>query len=107
MLYLTRDALKAGHGVPMSEEISDKYMAALNERDLKFFSQFEGAELMAEKYDISREDMEQFAVASHAKAVAATEAGYFTKEILSLQGKDKEGNEVVHDAVSLGQFSAV
>ena len=43
------DGVKAGHGVPMSEVIADKYMPALTERGQKFFSQFEGAELVAEK----------------------------------------------------------
>ena len=92
------DAVKAGHGVPISDEIKDKYSEALSERDLKFFSQFEGAELLAAKWDISREQMELFAEASHAKAQAATEAGLFSREILPLAGKDKEENEVVHDS---------
>lgn len=41
--------------------------------------------------------MEAFAVASHQRAAAATDKGYFKREILPLPGKDKEGNEVVHD----------
>ena len=57
--------VKAGHGLPMSEVIAEKYMPALSERGQKFFSQFEGAELVAEKYEISRLDMEEFAVGSH------------------------------------------
>jgi len=61
------------------------------------FSQFEGAEILAEKYEISREEMDAFAVASHAKAQNATTKGYFAKEIVPLTGTDKQGNEVVHD----------
>lgn len=91
------DGVKAGHGLPISDKIVEKYMPALTERGQKFFSQFEGAELVAEKYDISRLDMEAFAVASHAKAVSATKAGHFKREIVALKGKDKEENEVVHD----------
>ena len=41
------------------------------------FSQFEGAEILAEKYDLTRAEMEDFALASHQKAAAATDAGHF------------------------------
>ena len=40
------------------------------------------AELVAEKYAISREDQDAFAAASHAKAAAAIKEGRFTDEII-------------------------
>lgn len=40
------------------------------------------AELVAEKYGVSRDDMDTFAAASHAKAFAAINAGKFTDEII-------------------------
>ncbi len=40
-------------------------------------SQFTGAEMMATKWDISREDMEEFAVESHLRAIRAREEGRF------------------------------
>jgi acetyl-CoA C-acetyltransferase len=49
-------------------------------------SQFRGAELMAEKWDITREDSERFAYQSHQRALAAIEAGHFTREITELAG---------------------
>jgi acetyl-CoA C-acetyltransferase len=45
-------------------------------------SQFHGAEMIAEKWDISREDMEQFALASHERALAAIDEGRFEREIV-------------------------
>jgi acetyl-CoA C-acetyltransferase len=45
-------------------------------------SQFRGAELIAEKWDISREEMERFALESHRRAVAAQSAGRFDREIV-------------------------
>ncbi|MCK0176825.1 steroid 3-ketoacyl-CoA thiolase FadA6 [Mycolicibacterium sp. F2034L] len=45
-------------------------------------SQFRGAELIADKWDISREEMEQFAYASHQRAFAAIRGGHFDNEIL-------------------------
>ncbi len=45
-------------------------------------SQFRGAEMIAEKWDISREDMERFALESHERAVHAIDAGAFKDEIV-------------------------
>jgi acetyl-CoA C-acetyltransferase len=91
------DAVAAGHGIPTSDEIKAKYGAALEARGQKFFSQFEGAEIVAEQYELTREDLDSFAVKSHARAVVATQEGRFKREILPLQGLDKEGNEIIHD----------
>ncbi len=49
-------------------------------------SQFRGAEMIAEKWDISRDDMEQFAVESHQRAIAARDEGRFEAEIAPLNG---------------------
>ncbi len=46
-------------------------------------SQFRGAEMIAEKWDISREDMERFALESHQRAVRAIDADAFKDEIVS------------------------
>jgi acetyl-CoA C-acetyltransferase len=44
-------------------------------------SQFRAAEMIAEKWDISREDMEAFALASHERALTAIDEGRFEREI--------------------------
>jgi acetyl-CoA C-acetyltransferase len=44
-------------------------------------SQFRSAEMIAEKWDISREDMERFALESNNRALAAIEKGHFEREI--------------------------
>ena len=44
-------------------------------------SQFNSAEMIAEKWDVSREDMEKFALTSHERAKAAIAAGHFENEI--------------------------
>jgi acetyl-CoA C-acetyltransferase len=49
-------------------------------------SQFRGAELIAEHWDISREDMERFALQSHQRALAAQAAGKFDAELAPLEG---------------------
>ena len=45
-------------------------------------SQFRGAEMIAERWDISREDMERFALQSHQRAFAAIAEGRFDNEII-------------------------
>jgi len=55
-------------------------------------SQFNGAELIAHRWDVSREDMEEFALRSHQRAVNATDQRLFEEEIVPLAGlKDDEG----------------
>jgi acetyl-CoA C-acetyltransferase len=49
-------------------------------------SQFRGAELIAEKWGISREDMEAFAYESHQRALRAIDEGRFEAEIAPLEG---------------------
>ncbi len=43
------------------------------------------AEKVAERWKVSREDQDLFAVESHRRAIAATEAGYFSDEILDYE----------------------
>ena len=45
-------------------------------------SQFRGAEMIAQKWDVSREDMERFALTSHQRAVAAAADGVFADELV-------------------------
>ena len=77
-------------GQPNSSIVQDRFGPS------GFYSQFVGAELVASKYDITRLDMDTFAAASHAKAAAAIAAGKFDDEIVTVEGRDKEGNVVEH-----------
>jgi acetyl-CoA C-acetyltransferase len=45
-------------------------------------SQFRAADLIAEKWDISRESMEEYALQSHRRALAAIAAGRFDREVV-------------------------
>jgi acetyl-CoA C-acetyltransferase len=55
-------------------------------------SQFRGAELIAEKWQITREDMERFAYESHRRAIRASDEGRFANEIAPLgEVKQDEG----------------
>ena len=53
-------------------------------------SQFRAAEMIAEKWSISREDMQEFAVGSHQKALKAQAEGRFDREIVPLEGVTRD-----------------
>ena len=56
-------------------------------------SQGEGAELIAEQWGITRQDMDEFAVRSHQRAAQATAEGRFEREIIAVAIKDDERND--------------
>ena len=53
-------------------------------------SQFRSAEMIAKKWDCSREDLEAFALESHRRAVAAIDAGAFKDEIAPIGDVDTD-----------------
>jgi acetyl-CoA C-acetyltransferase len=53
-------------------------------------SQFRGAEMIAEKWDVSRDEMEAFAFESHQRAIRAQDEGRFENEIVPLNGVDRD-----------------
>jgi acetyl-CoA C-acetyltransferase len=68
-----------GHETPFSE--SPGWKARYGNEEV---SQFRAAELIAEKWNISRDDMEAFAVESHERALRARAEGRFENEIVPL-----------------------
>ena len=83
-------AEKAGMIGPFaSKEISDRYPGCS-------FSQFDGAERMAEKYGVTRDELDNFSYQSHMKGVVAVDNGYFKNEIIPME-VEVEGKKVMHD----------
>ncbi|GAA1327199.1 acetyl-CoA C-acetyltransferase [Leucobacter albus] len=66
-------------GVPDPYSGSEKWRARYGD---EVVSQFRGADLLAAKWGIEREEMERFALESHRRAVSAANAGYFEREIV-------------------------
>jgi acetyl-CoA C-acetyltransferase len=60
------------------------------------FSQFTGAEMMAEKYGLSKDELDQYSYQSHQKAIAATQAGAFKDEIVPLKFTREDGSSDIH-----------
>ena len=82
---------QAGLGLPKSPRMEERYPNIQ-------FSQFAGAEMVAKKYGLTKEQLDEFGYLSHQRAIAATQGGAFKDEILALDGLDKEGNVVRHDS---------
>ncbi|MCG8415992.1 MAG: acetyl-CoA C-acyltransferase [Pseudomonadales bacterium] len=85
-----RDGLEKGRGKPKGERLEMQYPGIQ-------FSQFDGAELLAEKYEITREDLDAFGLLSHQRAAEATNNGYFKKEVVPLPIKLEDGSDDLHE----------
>ena len=84
-----RDGLEKGRGKPKGERLEAQYPGIQ-------FSQFDGAELLAEKYSITRNELDAFGLLSHQRAAAATNNGYFKDEIVPVPIKHEDGSEDLH-----------
>jgi len=84
-----KDGLAHGRGIPKGDRLEVQYPGIQ-------FSQFDGAELLAAKYGIGREELDEFAYQSHVKATHATRNGYFEKEVVPIDIVLEEGGADVH-----------
>ena len=65
----------------------------------------EGAEILADRYAISREQQDEFAVASHRKAAAAWDRGAFADEVVPVPDSDIERDENVRPDTSVQKLA--
>ena len=79
-------AAKAGLGTYMSPAMQQRYPGIQ-------FSQFTGAEQIAKNYNLSKEQLDAFALLSHQRAIAATQGGHFKDEILPVAVRMADGTE--------------
>ena len=61
----------------------------------EFVHQGISAELIAQKYELSRKQLDVYSLESHQRAIKARKEGKFHKEIVPVYGLDKEGNTVL------------
>ena len=86
-----------------SMELHDRLMRARersspDERFGPISGMLETAENLATKYEITREEQDEYALASHRKAVAAQDEGKFADEIVPVPVPQRRGDPVMFDA---------
>ncbi|MBL9011423.1 MAG: acetyl-CoA C-acetyltransferase [Alphaproteobacteria bacterium] len=91
--------MKNGFGIYKSPGLEKRYPGIM-------FSQFDGAEMIAKKYDLSKETLDTFGYHSHRKGKEATESGAFDGEIVPLEIVDAEGNAALHTVDEGIRFNA-
>lgn len=84
-----RWARRATPGSPTSPALARAYPEVI-------FSQFTGAEMIARKWNLSRADLDAYALQSHRRAAQATDSGAFRAEILPLAIQTDAGADI-HD----------
>jgi acetyl-CoA C-acetyltransferase len=87
-----REGLRLGNGELIDAVIHDGLWDVYHD-----FHMGITGEKVAEKYRIAREEMDAYAVESHRRAAAATEAGKFRQEILPIEIPQKKGPALLID----------
>jgi acetyl-CoA acetyltransferase family protein len=67
----------------------------------------EGAELLASRYRISREEQDAFALRSHQRAAAAWDAGHYRGEVVEVDGIDIHRDESIRADTSMDVLAAL
>jgi len=83
--FRTNEGTQAAFGAAFPQELYDQY---------PIVPQGVGAEMIADQWGLSRDDLDAFAMRSHQLAAAATESGAFLREILAIE---TESGPVVAD----------
>jgi acetyl-CoA C-acetyltransferase len=78
-----------GLGSPMSPRQKERYPNIQ-------FSQFMGAEMMASKYGLTKDQLDEYAYETHQRAIAATQGGAFKDEIVPIEITDETGATSLH-----------
>src|SRR5215813_10115029 len=93
LLPNAREGYRLGNGTLVDSMIQDGLWDAYEN-----FHMGNTGEIVAEKYRVSRERQDEFALNSHRKAVAAQRAGKFRDEIVPVSVQQKKGDPLIVDA---------
>ena len=83
------DGAKADHGIPYGEVIKERDPGVQ-------FNQFAGAEMLVKKYELTSDELNEFAFDSHVKAKRAVEEGRFNDEIVPIEVELEDGTREMH-----------
>ncbi|MBW7651885.1 thiolase family protein [Anoxybacillus sp. ST4] len=81
--------------VPILSDGNERTIPPSLHEKYEFVHQGVSAELIAEKYELTREQLDAYAYESHQRALRAQAEGRFTEEIVPVNGLDKDGNDII------------
>jgi acetyl-CoA C-acetyltransferase len=93
LLTKARDGYRMGDGEIIDSMVRDGLWCAFDNWHMG-----ETGEVVTEKYDISRERQDEYALGSHRKAVAAIKSGRFKDEVTPVEIPQRKGAPLVFDA---------
>ncbi|MFQ5612453.1 MAG: thiolase family protein [Anaerolineae bacterium] len=101
--------LFSGHGTPLTRGLTERYNL-----EQGFFNQAIGAQMIADRWELSREDLDRFSHESHRRAAAARESCHFSREIIPVPVSNGDGeatffsqDEGIRPETTLEQISAL
>ncbi|MGP4078454.1 thiolase family protein [Pseudalkalibacillus sp. R45] len=80
--------------VPILSDGNERTIPNSLKEKYNFVHQGVSAELIADKYDMTREELDRYAYESHRRALHAQKEGRFDREILAVNGEDPDGNPI-------------
>jgi acetyl-CoA C-acetyltransferase len=92
LLPKVREGIRLGNSVMIDAMINDGLWCAFEN-----YHMGNTGEVVAERYHVTREEQDEYALNSHRKAAAATKAGKFRDEILAVEIPQKKGDPVIFE----------
>jgi acetyl-CoA acyltransferase len=87
-------------GLPFGPKVLERY-------DNVWFNQGTGAEMIAQRWGFTREQIDEFSLASHQKAAAAIDSGAFAKQYAIVPGTGLEADEGVRRETSMDKLGGL
>jgi acetyl-CoA acyltransferase len=87
-------------GLPFGPKLLERY-------DNVWFNQGTGAEMIAQRWGFTREQIDEFSLASHQKAAAAIDSGAFAKQYAIVPGTGLEADEGVRRETSMDALGSL
>ena len=92
LLPKAREGYRLGHGTIVDSAINDGLWCAFDDQHMGCTG-----EVVSERFQVSRQEQDEYSLNSHHKAAAAIKSGKFKEEIVSVEIPQKKGAPVVFD----------
>lgn len=92
LLPKAREGYRLGHGTIVDTVISDGLWCAFDDQHMGCTG-----EVVSERFHVSREEQDEYALNSHRKASAAIKAGKFKEEIVPIEIPQRKGTPIIFD----------